>query len=396
MTAGFKRVPGQIGFDRPRAAGQPTGVPMPPDPQIITDLLALADEHAASDLHLKAGRRALMRVGGHLVEAEMEPLPAETLHAFIDATVPERFRAGWRADQQVDYALDRSAAGLGRYRVNAYMQRGLPAMALRLVKTTPPDFASLNLDAPRLIELLSSREGLILVCGPTGSGKSSTLAAMLRHLNEHDALHVVTLEDPIEFVFADGRCCFSQREVGLDVPDFTSGLRAALRQDPDVILLGEMRDRETFETAQHAAETGHLVLSTLHAGSVQQAVQRMLEFYPPEQLDLVKRSLAAALRAVVVQTLVPRADGHGVLPACEILVVDSLARRMLGEGQFERIPELIEAGANEGSRSLNKDLCRLIRAGLVAKEVGLQVSSNPKGLEMNLAGITFAASRIVS
>jgi twitching motility protein PilT len=219
---------------------------------------------------------------------------------------------------------------------------------------------------------------------------------MLRHLNEHDALHVVTLEDPIEFVFADGRCCFSQREIGLDVPDFTSGLRAALRQDPDVILLGEMRDRETFETAQHAAETGHLVLSTLHAGSVQQAVQRMLEFYPPEQLDLVKRSLAAALRAVVVQTLVPRADGHGVLPACEILVVDSLARRMLGDGQFERIPELIEAGANEGSRSLNKDLCRLIRAGLVAKEVGLQVSSNPKGLEMNLAGITFAASRIVS
>ena len=396
MTAGFKRVPGQIGFDRPRAAGQPTGVPMPPDPQIITDLLALAIEHSASDLHLKAGRPALMRVGGQLVEAEMAPLPAETLHAFIAATVPERFRARWQADQQVDYALDRTVSGHGRYRVNAYVQRGEPALALRLVKSAPPDFAALNLDAPGLTSLLASRQGLILVCGPTGSGKSSTLAAMLRHLNEHEALHVVTLEDPIEFVFADQRCSFSQREVGIDVADFPSGLRAALRQDPDVILLGEMRDRETFETAQHAAETGHLVLSTLHAGSVQQAVQRMLEFYPPEQLDLVKRSLAAALRAVVVQTLVPRADGHGVLPACEILVVDSLARRMLGEGQFERIPELIEAGANEGSRSLNKDLCRLIRAGRVAKEVGLQVSSNPKGLEMNLAGITFAASRIVS
>jgi twitching motility protein PilT len=369
---------------------------MAADPKIITDLLALAVEHAASDLHLKSGRPALMRVGGHLVEAEMAPLTPETLLAFIDATVPERFRARWQADQQVDYALDRTAEGLGRYRANAYVQRGQPAMALRLVKTSPPDFAALNLDAQGLTALIGARQGLILVCGPTGSGKSSTLAAMLRHLNEHDALHVVTLEDPIEFVFADQRCSFSQREVGIDVGDFPAGLRAALRQDPDVILVGELRDRDTFETAQHAAETGHLVLSTLHAGSVQQAVQRMLEFYPPEQLALVKRSLAAALRAVVVQTLVPRADGRGVLPACEVLVVDPLARRLLGEGQFERIPELIEAGANEGSRSLNKDLTRLIRAGLVAKEVGLQVSPNPKGLEMNLAGISFAASRIVS
>lgn len=366
------------------------------DPPIIAELLALAVEHGASDIHLKAGRPALLRVGGRLVGAEMTPLSAETLLAFIEASVPARFRARWQADQQVDYALDRSGAGLGRYRVNAYVQRGLPALALRLVKTTPPDFAALNLDAPRLVDILSSRAGLILVCGPTGSGKSSTLAAMLRHLNEHEALHVVTLEDPVEFVFADQLCSFSQREVGIDVADFPSGLRAALRQDPDVILLGEMRDRETFETAQHAAETGHLVLSTLHAGTVQQAIQRTLEFYPPEQLELVKRSLAAALRAIIVQTLVPRADGQGVLPVCEILVVDSLTRRMLGEGQFDRIPELIEAGGSEGSRSLNKDLTRLIRAGLVTKETGLQVSPNPKGLEMNLAGITFAASRIVS
>jgi len=243
---------------------------------------------------------------------------------------------------------------------------------------------------------LAADQGLVLVCGPTGSGKSSTLAAMLRHLNETEALHVITLEDPVEYLFSDRKCSFSQREVGIDVADFPAGLKAALRQDPDVILVGEMRDRETFETAVHASETGHLVLSTLHAGSAQQAVQRLFEFYPPEQLNLAKRSIAAVLRAVVVQTLVPRADGAGVLPACEVFVVDPLARRMLADGSFERIPELVEAGGDVGSRSLNKDLTRLIRAGLVTKETGLRVSANPKGLEMNLAGISFAGSRIVS
>lgn len=365
-------------------------------PSIIEDLFALAVEHGASDIHLKAGRPALFRVNDRLVATEMPPLAASDLTDFILATVPERFRPRWFADNQVDYALDRSAVGQGRYRANAYVQRGQPAVALRLVKSQPPDFAGLNLDAPLLGGLLASPQGLILVCGPTGSGKSSTLAAMLRHLNEHAALHIVTLEDPVEYVFADLKSSFSQREVGIDVADFPAGLRAALRQDPDVILVGEMRDRATFETAQQASETGHLVLSTLHAGSAQQAIQRLFEFYPPEQLSLAKRSIAAALRAVVVQTLVPRADGTGVLPACEVLVIDPLARRMLGDGQFERVPELVEAGTAQGSRSLNKDLTRLIRAGLDTKEVGLQVSPNPKGLEMNLAGISFAASRIVS
>jgi len=364
-------------------------------PQIFEDLLALAVENAASDVHLKAGRPALMRVAGALIEAEMAPLSAELLHAFIDATLPERFRERWTRDSQVDYSLDRLAEGKGRFRVNAFLQRNLPSVVLRLVKVRPPKFDELNLDAKTLLQAIESMEGLVLVCGPTGSGKSSTLAALLRHVNETAALHVVTLEDPVEYVYADERSSFSQREVGIDVPSFPMGLRAALRQDPDVILVGEMRDRETFETALHAAETGHLVLSTLHAGTAQQAVQRLFEFFPPEQLSLARRAIAASLKAVVVQTLVPRMDGQGVLPAMEVFIVDPLAKRLLADGQFEKVPELIEAGADAGSRPINTDLVRLVRAGKVAKAAALAASPNPKAFEMNLSGITIQSGRII-
>jgi twitching motility protein PilT len=364
-------------------------------PQIFEDLLALAVENAASDVHLKVGRPALMRVAGSLVEAEMAPLTAEQLRAFVDATLPERFRERWIRDSQVDYSLDRLAEGKGRFRVNAFLQRNQPSVVLRLVKVRPPTFDELNLDAKTLLRALESMEGLVLVCGPTGSGKSSTLAALLRHVNETAALHVVTLEDPVEYVYADERSSFSQREVGIDVPSFPMGLRAALRQDPDVILVGEMRDRETFETALHAAETGHLVLSTLHAGTAQQAVQRLFEFFPPEQLSLARRAIAASLKAVVVQALVPRFDGQGVLPVMEVFIVDPLAKRLLADGQFEKVPELIEAGADAGSRPINVDLVRLVRAGKVAKAAALAASPNPKAFEMNLSGITIQSGRII-
>ena len=364
-------------------------------PKIFEELLGLAVENGASDVHLKAGRPALMRVAGQLVEAEMAPLTAELLHAFVDATLPTRFRDRWVRDSQVDYSFDRMAQGKGRFRVNAFLQRNQPAAVLRLVKVKPPQFAELNLDEKTMLQTLELMEGLVLVCGPTGSGKSSTLAAMLRHVNENSALHVITLEDPVEYVYADERSSFSQREIGIDVESFPMGLRAALRQDPDVILVGEMRDKETFETALHAAETGHLVLSTLHAGSAQQAVQRLFEFFPAEQLSLARRSIAASLKAVLVQTLVPRLDGQGVLPVMEVFIVDGLAKRLLADGQFDRVPELVEGGADVGSRPINQDLVRLVRAGKVSKAAGLAASPNPKAFEMNLSGISIQSGRII-
>lgn len=365
---------------------------MPPVPDVIPALLRLAVDNQASDIHLRVGRPALFRVDGALVAAEMPPLDEAQLAAFVDATVPAAFRAGWERDHQVDYALD--AGPSGRYRVNAYRQRGTTGAVLRLVRTNPPSLAEINLD-PSLASLAEFSSGIVLVCGPTGSGKSSTLAALLRHLNETADRHVVTLEDPVEYLFADQRCSFSQREVGIDVPGFAEGLRAALRQDPDVILIGEMRDRATFETALQAAETGHLVLTTLHAGTSQQAVQRLFEFFSPEEVDTARRNIASTLRAIIVQSLVPRADGQGVVPACEVLVIDPLARRILAEGQFEKIPDLVESGKDNGSRGMNADLLRLVRSGLVGKAEALGRSPSPRALEMLLAGIQTASGRII-
>lgn len=365
---------------------------MPPIPDVIQALLRLAVDNSASDIHLRVGRPALFRVDGSLVAAEMAPLAEPQVAAFVDATLPAGFRPAWERDHQVDYAFD--AGESGRYRVNAYRQRGTTGAVLRLVKTLPPSLEDIHLD-PSLARLAEFPSGIVLVCGPTGSGKSSTLAALLRHLNESADLHIVTLEDPVEYLFADQRCSFSQREVGIDVPGFAEGLRAALRQDPDVILIGEMRDRATFETAIQAAETGHLVLSTLHAGTTQQAVQRLFEFFTPEEVATARRNIASTLRGIVVQTLAPRADGQGVVPACEVFVADSLAQRVIAEGQFEKIPDLVEAGKDNGSRPMNADLVRLVRSGRVAKAEALARSPNPRALEMLLSGIQTASGRIV-
>ena len=350
-------------------------------------------DSGASDLHLAEGQSPKIRRHGEIVPIREEPLTQEEMSYMLsEICTPERWQR-FEENGDLDFAYEMNEDN--RFRCNYLKQTHGYGAVFRIIPTKIKTLEDLRV--PEIIKTFGHmRGGIVLVTGPTGSGKSSTLAAMLRHLNETEALHVITLEDPVEYLFSDRKCSFSQREVGIDVADFPAGLKAALRQDPDVILVGEMRDRETFETAVHASETGHLVLSTLHAGSAQQAVQRLFEFYPPEQLNLARRAIASVLRAVVVQTLVPRADGAGVLPACEVFVVDPLARRMLADGSFERIPELVEAGGDVGSRSLNKDLTRLIRAGLVTKETGLRVSANPKGLEMNLAGISFAGSRIVS
>lgn len=365
---------------------------MPAIPDVIQALLRLAVESNASDIHLRVGRPALFRVDGSLVSAEMAPLTEAQVAAFVDAALPAPFRAAWERDRQVDFAFDAGEAG--RYRVNAYRQRGSTGAVLRLVKTNPPSLSDIRLD-PSLARLAEFPSGIVLICGPTGSGKSSTLAALLRHLNESADLHVVTLEDPVEYLFSDQRCSFSQREVGIDVPGFAEGLRAALRQDPDVILIGEMRDRATFETAIQAAETGHLVLSTLHAGTTQQAIQRLFEFFTPEEVATARRNIASTLRGIVVQTLAPRADGQGVVPACEVFVVDSLAQRVIAEGQFEKIPDLVEAGKDNGSRPMNADLLRLVRSGQVGKAEALSRSPAPRALEMLLSGIQTASGRIV-
>ncbi|MBC2594862.1 PilT/PilU family type 4a pilus ATPase [Ruficoccus amylovorans] len=363
--------------------------------ETFNSLLQLAVENSASDIHVKSNKPAYLRLHGKLEVVDMDPLTPEQVREFLEAAMPASFYEDWKENGQIDFSYDLNDLGLGRFRVNGFYQRGTPSIVFRHVKETPPTFADLNHEPSVFQQLVSARDGIVLICGPTGSGKSSTLAAMLEYINENFERHIVTLEDPIEFNYTDKRSIFNQREIGLDAPDFESGLRAVLRQDPDIILIGEMRDRATFETALHASETGHLVFGTIHASNAQQAVQRLFEFFPVNQQESMRRQIAIGLRATVTQRLLPKLEGEGRVPAVEIFVVDALGRKVIEDGEFQKIPAVIEAGEEVGSKSFNQDLYRLVKAGVVGKQDALAYSPNPKALEMNLKGIFLSSGGIV-
>lgn len=361
--------------------------------ELFNNLLQLAVDNGASDIHLKSNKPAMLRIDGHLQPVDMDSLVASQILAFIEASCPSQFIERWQHDNQVDYSY--RVEDVGRFRISAFFQRGTPSMVFRHVKDRPPTFEQLNHDPEVFRELCQLTDGIVLVCGPTGSGKSSTLAAMLNWINHNFDKHIVSLEDPIEFTFSDLKSSFNQREIGIDTPSFELGMTSVLRQDPDIILIGEMRDSTTFTTALSAAETGHYVFGTLHASNAQQAVQRLFEFYPPEQHFGLRRQIASSLRAVITQKLVPSLEGGGRCPVVEILRVDNLARNVINEGQFEKLPAVLEASKDSGSKSFNQDLYRLIKAGKVSKQNGLAASPNPKALEMNLKGIFLSSGAIV-
>lgn len=360
---------------------------------LFHSLLELAVQNGASDIHLKSNRPANLRIRGSLDAVDMDPINVNQILEFIEVSCPGSFYERWQLENQVDYSYKLDE--VGRFRVNAFYQRGSPSMVFRHVKDIPPTFEDLNHDPGVLVDLCKHKDGILLVCGPTGSGKSSTLAAMLNWINHNLDKHIVTLEDPIEFNYTDEKSVFNQREVGIDTPTFAHGMKAVLRQDPDIILIGEMRDAETFNTALSAAETGHYVFATLHSSNAQQAIQRLFEFYPPDQHLGLRRQVAGALRGTVTQRLVPSLDKSTRMPVMEIFIVDNLARSAISEGQFEKIPSVIDAAADSGSKSFNKDLYRLIKAGSITKQTGLQYSPNPKALEMNLKGIFLSSGGIV-
>jgi len=360
----------------------------------FNELLSLAVENSASDIHLKTNKPAFLRLYGRLEAVDMDPLSGDQIRGFIEETVPQSFLDRWIQDGQIDYSYNLESLGIGRFRVNGFHQRGTPSMVFRHIKEHPPTLEELNHVPTTFHKICSAQDGIVLICGPTGSGKSSTLAAMLDYLNHTVDKHIVTLEDPIEFTYTDDKCIFNQREVGIDTPNFEAGLKAVLRQDPDIILVGEMRDRDTFETAIHAAETGHLVFGTLHASNAQQAVQRLFEFFPPNMQESMRRQIASTLRATITQKLVPAMDG-GRVPACEIFVVDTLGRNVIEEGAYTKINSVIESSEEAGCISFNKDLYRLTKAGTIDKENALKYSPNSKALEMNLKGIFLSSGGIV-
>ena len=260
---------------------------------------------------------------------------------------------------------------------------------MRHIKSTVPTFEQLNLGdtANALMKLASAKDGILLVCGATGSGKSSTMAAMLNWVNQTMDKHIVTIEDPIEYTFQDDKSLFQQREIGLDVPNFGLAIKSVLRQNPDIILIGEMRDRETFETAISAAETGHLVFSTMHAATVSQSLTRLFEFFPAEEVVQARRAIAGTLRGFICQKLIPTIEGQSRVPANEILYAEATVRNLILEGQNEKIQALLESNADSSTFAFNKDIYRLIKAGKISKQDGMRFSPNPQQLEMNLRGI---------
>ncbi len=362
---------------------------MTPHTEIFNDLLRLAVESGASDVVIKSNKPGYVRLSGRLKPVDMDPITPADADAFVDEHVPGVFKEAWTRESQVDFAY--SADGVGRFRVNAFHQRGLPSLVFRHIKNRVPSFEDLSLQTEPLLRLCQAKDGIVLVCGATGSGKSTTMAAMLNWINQNLDRHIITIEDPIEYTFIDDKSVVQQREIGLDVPSFDLAIKSVLRQNPDIILIGEMRDRETFETAISAAETGHLVFSTMHASTVTQAMTRLFEFFQPEQMVQARRQVSGSIRGIVCQKLIPKLEGVGRVPSNEVLNTDSTVKNLILEGHFDKIQGVMESGVDSNSFTFNRDLYRLVKAGLISKADGLRHSPNPQQLEMNLKGIFIKA-----
>src|SRR5471032_2740058 len=352
-----------------------------PHTEIINDLLKLAVDSGVSDIVVKSNKPGYVRLAGKLKPVDMDPISCPEAQAWVDEHVPKVFKGKWDDLGQVDFAY--AAEGIGRFRVNAFHQRGAVSIVLRHIKSRVPTFEELGLTADPLLNLCKAKDGILLVCGATGSGKSSTMAAMLNWINATMDKHIVTIEDPIEYTFQDDKSLFQQREIGLDVPSFELAIKSVLRQNPDIILIGEMRDKETFETAISAAETGHLVFSTMHAATVAQALTRLFEFFPPEQHAQARRQIAGTLRGFICQKLIPALEGGGRVPANEILNADATIKNLILDGHNEKIQGLLDAGTDSASFSFNRDLLRLVNAGKISKADALRFSPNAQALEMN-------------
>jgi twitching motility protein PilT len=354
----------------------------------LNDILSIAVKGNASDIHLKAGLPPLFRLDGALVPLKNgERLQPEQLHTIAASIMTPGQKSHFEKSHEVDLAY--SIAGLGRFRVNAFMQRGTVGIVFRVI---PFGVKTIDqLDLPKVVERVAMEtRGLVLVTGTTGSGKSTTLAAMIDHINTNRTCHIMTIEDPIEFLIRDKRSIVNQREIGVDTSTFATALRSALRQDPDVILVGEMRDFETIETALTAAETGHLVMSTLHTIDATETVTRIVSVFPPHQQPQVRLQLASIIKGVISQRLVPRADGKGRIPAVEILVSTARIRECISDK--ERTNEIREALAKGfttyGMQTFDQSLMAHVKKGLVSYEEALSHVGNADDFALRFKGVS--------
>ncbi|ACK42722.1 twitching motility protein [Dictyoglomus turgidum DSM 6724] len=353
-------------------------------PERFEKIINLALNLEASDIHLKAGTPPAVRIMKDIVFLKEEPLTPEEVENLAFSIMPPAVRDIFLKNKEVDFPYEKK--GLVRFRVNVYTQRQTIAISMRLIKLNIPSIEELGL--PTILKNLATKKaGLILVTGPSGSGKSTTLAAMIEYLNQNESLNIITIEDPIEYVFTDKLSLISQREIGIDTSSFYAALKMALREDPNIIMVGELRDLESVSVALQAAETGHLVLSTLHTIDAVSTISRIVDMFPPYQQNQVRYQLASTLVGVISQRLLKRKDKTGLVPACEVLIGTSTVRKWIRENKLSEIPKIIEEGRLEGMQSFNQHLLELYRANIIDANEALMASPNPSDLELAIKGI---------
>lgn len=349
----------------------------------IQELLQFTADAGASDLHISAGSVPMIRVHGTMRKLNLPPMTVKEVDDLITSVMNDSQLAMFKEKLEIDFStkLDDNT----RFRVNAFHQLNGRAVAFRVIPNEIRNFEELNL--PEVLAKLAMRHrGLILVTGPTGSGKSTTLATMIDYINDHRHCHIISIEDPIEYVHSSKNSLLNQRELGHDTWSFTAALRSALREDPDVILVGEMRDLETVSLALTAAETGHLVLATLHTSSATKSIDRVIDMFPKEQQAQVRSMLSESLQAVIAQTLLPLKDGNGRVPSLEIMIANAAVKNLIREEKTYQIPSVIQSGTKEGMQSLDQSLYNHVMNGLLDRKTAEEVANNPK---MFVSGVGF-------
>ncbi|MGA2801965.1 MAG: PilT/PilU family type 4a pilus ATPase [Verrucomicrobiota bacterium] len=346
-------------------------------------ILKAAVDGAASDVHLKDGTPVIIRINGELIAVD-SPFPTvEWMAKIVETITPPHLRKRLEEEREIDFSY--FVSGIGRFRTNLFQQRGQWCLSMRFVKTHVPSFEELGL-LEQIKKVAESPRGIVLLAGTTGCGKSTTLAAMIEHINDNFKKHIITLEDPIEYVFEDNQSVIEQREIGLDTLSFHNALVHILRQDPDVIMIGEMRDNISFFSAMSAAETGHLILSTLHVTNASQSINRILDFFKVEEREQIRRQIAGTLRAVICQRMVNMVNGK-LTPALEIMINTPMVRKLLEENRLDKLPTAIETGMDDGMLTFNQSLFNLVKMGRVTEKEALAKATNPQALEMNFKGI---------
>jgi twitching motility protein PilT len=375
------------GDDRPaRGGSEPKKEPE------VNKLFRMVMKYEGSDLHLKVGQPPMMRLRGDIRRMEMRPLTQEDMERLLLPLLQAKHRKILEEEGGVDfsYVIGHDEC---RFRVSLFKQRGRLSLVARRVNNSIPNFATLGLP-PSIEKLCNFSEGLVILAGVTGSGKSTTIASMLDYVNEREPLHILTVEDPIEFTFTDKKAYINQREIGLDSRDWHKALKDAVRQDPDVILIGELRDIETFEAAVHAAETGHLVFGTIHASSAGTTINRILDLFPPNKHAAIRAALANNLKAVVAQKLI-KGLKKGRVPTNEILIVNPIVKKLISEGEDAKLIDAIKICYQEGMIDFTENLRQLVERGDVDKATALEVAPSPEQLKMAFKGIKVAAPGIL-